>query len=116
MALEEITVALFATCNSIRVLAYVPQLLKVATDENGASAVSSMTWLLFLTSHISTVAYALVNRGDWAMASMFLANALACAAILVITAWRRNLHRKSDERAGGKFAALGGMGRVPVPN
>jgi hypothetical protein len=32
MAVEEITFALFAACNSARVVAYVPQILKAATD------------------------------------------------------------------------------------
>ena len=32
MPLEEITLALFAACNSIRVVAYLPQLHKAATD------------------------------------------------------------------------------------
>ena len=40
MSLEEITLALFAACNSVRVVAYVPQILKAAADQNGASAIS----------------------------------------------------------------------------
>jgi hypothetical protein len=47
MPLQEITLALFAACNSIRVVAYVPQILKAATDKNGASSISLMTWGLF---------------------------------------------------------------------
>jgi hypothetical protein len=40
MSLEEITLALFAACNSIRVVAYVPQIFKMANDKNGASSIS----------------------------------------------------------------------------
>jgi len=40
MHVEEITLALFAASNSIRDLAYVPQIHKAATDKNGASALS----------------------------------------------------------------------------
>jgi hypothetical protein len=47
MALEDITLALFAVCNSIRVFAYVPQIRKAALDRNGASAISYTTWALF---------------------------------------------------------------------
>jgi len=65
MPLEEITLALFTACNSVRVVAYLPQIHKAATDNNGASSVSFMTWMLFLLAHLSTVAYALVNRSDW---------------------------------------------------
>jgi hypothetical protein len=35
MPLEEITLALFAACNSFRVVAYVPQILKAVNDKNG---------------------------------------------------------------------------------
>jgi len=65
MPLEEITLALFTACNSVRLVAYLPQIHKAATDKNGASSVSFMTWILFLLAHLSTVAYALVNRSDW---------------------------------------------------
>ena len=64
MQLEEITLALFAVSNSVRVLAYVPQIHKAAIDKNGASAISRTTWSLFLVAHVSTIAYALVNRSD----------------------------------------------------
>ena len=64
MGLEEITLAAFTTCNTLRIGAYVPQIVKAAADRNGASSISLMTWFLFLVAHLSTVAYALVNRSD----------------------------------------------------
>src|SRR5262245_5008669 len=69
---EEITLALFTVCNSVRVVAYLPQIHKAATDKNGASSVSFMTWMLFLLAHLSTVAYALVNRSDWGVGGLLL--------------------------------------------
>ncbi len=71
MQLEEITLGLFAACNSLRVLAYLPQIRKAAFDKNGASAISYTTWSLFLVAHVSTIAYAVVNRSDLWMASLF---------------------------------------------
>ena len=94
MSLEEITLALFAACNSIRVVAYVPQILKAATDKNGASSISFMTWSLFLLAHVSTVAYAIVNRSDWGLAACFAINATCCVAILAIAYWKRRKHAK----------------------
>jgi PQ loop repeat len=94
MSMEEITFALFAACNSIRVVAYVPQILKAATDKNGASSISFMTWSLFLLANISTVAYALVNRSDWGLAACFATNAACCVAILAIAYWKRRRHAK----------------------
>jgi|SRR5262245_36464395 hypothetical protein len=94
MSLEEITLALFAACNSVRVVAYVPQILKAATDTNGASSISFMTWSLFLLTHLSTVAYALINRSDWGLAACFAGNAVCCVAILAVAYWKRRHHAR----------------------
>ena len=94
MSLEEIALALFAVCNSVRVVAYVPQILKAATDKNGASSISCTTWALFLIAHVSTVAYALINRSDWGLAACFAVNAACCVAILVVAHWKRRNHAR----------------------
>jgi PQ loop repeat protein len=94
MSLEEITLALFAACNSFRVVAYIPQILKAANDKNGASSISFVTWFLFLLSNLSTVAYALINRSDWGLAACFATNALCCAGILAVAYWKRRTHAR----------------------
>ena len=94
-------VAGFSLANSIRVLAYVPQILKASRDENGATAISIVTWGLFLLSHITTVAYARVQLADVVMALIFLGNALACLTILVIVAAKRRRHSQANSRANG---------------
>jgi hypothetical protein len=86
---------MFTLCNSLRVLAYVPQIAKAAADRSGAEAISFSTWGLFFLSNISVVAYAVVNREDWTMAAMFLANAVGCATILLIGARKRSQHRNN---------------------
>ena len=100
MSLEEITLALFAACNAIRVVAYVPQIHKAATDKNGASSISFATWTLFLTANLSTVAYALINRSDWGLAACFSTNALFCVAILAIAYCKRRNHARRGTYAG----------------
>jgi len=92
MSLEEITLGAFAACNSLRIFAYVPQIRKAATDENGASAISYTTWILFLVAHLSTVAYAIVNRADWGLAACFATNAVCCLAIVAIAYCKRRRH------------------------
>src|SRR5262245_11024243 len=76
LRLEEMPLALFVTSNTLRILAYIPQMRKAATDGNGASAISYTTWSLFLAANLSTVAYAIVNRADWGLAVCFCGNAL----------------------------------------
>jgi hypothetical protein len=94
MTLADLALAAFALCNSARVLAYVPQIIRAARDCNGASAISLTTWSLFAASNVSTSVYALVQLDDWAVAGVFALNALSCLAIVGITAWKR-LGRKS---------------------
>src|SRR5262245_30870942 len=94
MTVADITLAAFTVCNSFRVLAYIPQITKAAIDQTGAAAISFGTWSLFLVSHASAMAYALVNKEDWTMASMFLCNAIGCSAILLIAATKRIRHRR----------------------
>lgn len=93
MTVADITLAAFTLCNSVRVVAYVPQITKAAADQTGAQAISFTTWGLFFFSNISALAYALVNKDDWTLASMFFANAIGCAAIIAIGAWKRYRHR-----------------------
>jgi hypothetical protein len=94
MTTADITLVAFTLCNSVRVAAYLPQITRAATDRGGAQAISFTTWGLFLLSNVSAVAYALVNKDDWAMAVMFLGNAIGCTAIILIGAWKRTQHRK----------------------
>ena len=75
-------------------VAYLPQILKAATDKNGASSISFITWSLFLLAHVSTVAYAIINRSDWGLAACFAINAVCCVAILATAYWKRRSHAK----------------------
>ena len=82
-------VSIFALVNAIRILAYIPQILRAAADTNGASAISYTTWGLFFISHLTTIAYAVVVLGDLILAFIFLGNALACLGILGVTFFKR---------------------------
>jgi hypothetical protein len=108
MDFADVTLAAFTLCNSVRVLAYLPQVLKAVRDDTGAKAISQITWWLFLASHLATAAYALVNKGDWAMGAIFLGNAAGSAAILLAAAWRQSQHRKRVEPrpASGNLVVL----------
>lgn len=93
MGLEDVTLALFAACNSVRMFAYLPQIRSAARDTSGASAISCTTWGLFLITHVSTIAYALINRQDLWMAVCFFGNALCCVLILSIVFYKRRCAR-----------------------
>lgn len=69
MAPEDITLALFAICNSLRIFAYLPQIRAALIDHNGATAISYTTRGLFFLTNTAAVAYALVNRQDLRLAT-----------------------------------------------
>lgn len=89
------TIGLFTAANTVRALAYIPQIVKAARDQNGATAISYTTWGLFLFSHLTTILYAVVYLGDAIMALVFLGNALACLAIVAVTFIKRRRYRRS---------------------
>ena len=99
VTLADVTLGIFTFFNSLRFLAYVPQIARVLRDNSGAEAISFGTWGLFLVSHTSAMAYAIENQGDWTMASVFLGNALGCATILVLAGWKRTRHRRRRNAA-----------------
>jgi hypothetical protein len=102
MTIADATLAVFTLFNTLRFLAYVPQIVKAIKDQSGAEAISFGTWGLFLASHMSAMAYAIENQRDWAMASVFLSNAVGCSVILLIATWKRTQHRR--RRAKGAVA------------
>ena len=54
MAIADITLAAFTLCNSLRVVAYLPQIARAARDRSGAEAISVGTWGLFLVSWVGS--------------------------------------------------------------
>jgi uncharacterized protein with PQ loop repeat len=90
----------FTACNTARVFAYLPQIVKIGRDMQGAGAISYTTWSLFGLSHLSTVAYAILVVDDWRMAAVFAANTLCCALIVGLTAWKRAAFARNRERSG----------------
>lgn len=88
----------FTTMNSIRLLAYIPQILAAARCSNGAAGVSHLTWSLFFLSHLTTVAYAVVCLGDLVMALVFAGNAMACLVILAVIRIKRRRYATSQMR------------------
>jgi uncharacterized protein with PQ loop repeat len=103
VAPAEAAMVVFTVCNTARVFAYLPQIVKISRDTQGAAAISYATWSLFGVSHLSTVAYSVLVVDDWRMAAVFVANTMCCVVIVSLKAWKRAVfgrHRRNPTAAG----------------
>ena len=111
MRIADITLAVFTFCNSLRFLS------QRTSDCQGVEGskwyASHLAWDLGPVPHphASAMAYALVNNEDWIMAFMFLANAIGCGAVLLITAWKRSQHRSRTRQYEPTPTVLGVLAR-----
>jgi hypothetical protein len=100
MTVADVALAAFTACNTLRLLAYLPQILRINRDTGGATAISYTTWSLFAVSHFSTAAYALLVVSDGWMAAVFTANATCCLVILALTAYKRAVYTRPQRERG----------------
>ena len=94
MTATDVIVVAFSVCNSLRLFAYLPQLVSVLRDGNGASGVSLVTWTLFTVANGSTTAYAFAVVVDMRMTMLFAFNTLFSFAIAFGTLVKRRARRK----------------------
>src|SRR5688572_27505310 len=85
MDLSHITFVLFAAFSSLRMVSYLPQIYKVATDKNGASAISYSTWRLWIAANVTKGLYALNNLHDRYLAAVSAVYAVCCIAVIPVT-------------------------------
>ena len=89
MTLADVSLTAFTLLNSGRVIAYLPQMIRIYRDPHGAAAVSIATWALFASANVATVCYALFVVADLIVAVVFAMNAIGCVAIVVMTIVKR---------------------------
>jgi hypothetical protein len=92
---ELITLA-FALSNVVRLFSYAPQIWRVARDRGGAQAISCLTWNLWIAANGSTALYAWVQLHDWMLAVFHAANAVGCAAVVLVTLAKRAAHDRES--------------------
>jgi hypothetical protein len=100
VTLAQVTFLAFAFFSSLRVVSYLPQIARVASDINGASAISYSTWGLWTASNGATALYALVNLQDLYLAAVSTMNATCCIVVILLTMIkRRMLRQRSYDRS-----------------
>ena len=89
MEMSSLTLLLFTAFSGLRMFSYLPQILKVARDANGASTISYSTWGLWTGANITTALYALTNLGDMYLAFVSIVYAACCVTVIVLTMLKR---------------------------
>jgi fumarate reductase subunit D len=115
MLVSEATWLVFAAFSCLRTISYVPQIVCIAKDRNGASAISYPTWLLWTGAHASTGLYAAMNLNDVWLAVASSIYALCCIVVIVLTAFKRLAHRRTKDmspRSDANYQAWGGRLRA----
>jgi len=86
---------LYVATNSIRVFFYAPQIRAVLKAEDGARAVSIVTWGFWTFAHLTAMLYGWFVIHDSAFCAIFAGN-LACTTAVTLIAIRKRLDRRTS--------------------
>lgn len=89
MTVPEAVFIAFSFFNALQIVSYIPQIVAVARDANGATAISYSSWAVWMGGGAATTAYALINIWDIWLAMVNGVHAVCCLAVIVLTAWKR---------------------------
>lgn len=89
MEVAHLTFLAFTAFSSLRIVSYVPQIVRVAADQNGATAISYSTWLLWSGAHIATGVYAAINLSDLHLSVVSGIYAACCIIVILVTMAKR---------------------------
>lgn len=94
MIASDLTALAFAAFNLLRLASYFPQIVAVAQDRHGATAISFSCWSIWIGANASTAFYAWINLSDLSLAVISAFNAACCATVLLLAAYKRFLFRQ----------------------
>ena len=77
--------------NSARIFTYIPQIFAVWRCQDGARAISLLTWGPWVVSHLAAIAYGVLVVHDVFFVVISAINLSGCAAVAVLAAHRRGL-------------------------
>jgi hypothetical protein len=89
MEFSHFTFLLFTAFSGLRLFSYLPQIRKVARDENGATAISYLTWAVWTGANIATALYAATNLKDIYLTTVSAMYAGCCVIVISLTIRKR---------------------------
>jgi hypothetical protein len=82
----------FASFNLLRIGSYLPQIVAVARDRHGASAISFSCWTIWTGANLSTAIYVWDRSGDLGLVLVNGFNAACCLIVLILAAHKQRTH------------------------
>jgi hypothetical protein len=81
----------FGVFNILRLASYLPQIVAVARDKHGATAISFSCRMIWVGANATTALYVWFRFGDASLALVSGFNAACCLTVLILAAYKRTI-------------------------